>query len=254
MRPAEVLLCELGIADPRDIDVDAIAFCVGAEIEYRELVGCEAQIIGYRDRAVIHVHKDTTSQRRRFSAGHELGHWRHHRGQSFSCRSQDIGRPMEESSRDAERVADVYAADLLLPPFMVAPRIEALAPIRLEGVVELARTFSTSVTAAAIRVMRMTKEPVILVAHSLLGKRWQWASITASGIVVRSDIDARSSAVYAAGGIGKLMPPKKEPAGYWFDRRHIDQFEVSVQNMRTSEGEALSLLRILDERLLAIYG
>lgn len=254
MRPAEVLLCELGISDPRDIDVDAIALCVGAEIEYRELVGCEAQIIGYRDRAVIHVHKDTPSQRRRFSAGHELGHWRHHRGQSFSCRSQDIGRPMDETSRDAERIADAYAADLLLPPFMVAPRIQALAPIRLDGIVELARTFSTSATAAGIRVIRMTKEPVILVAHSLFGKRWQWGSVTAAGVVVRSDIDARSSAVYAAAGIGKLTPPKKEPAGYWFDRRHIDQFEVSVQNMRTSEGEALSLVRIVDERLLAMYG
>lgn len=161
---------------------------------------------------------------------------------------------MDETSRDAERVADVYAADLLLPPFMVAPRLVELEPIRMESVVEVARTFSTSLTAAAIRIMRITKDPVILVAHSLYGKRWQWPSITAAGISIRSDIDARSSALYAAAGVGKLTPPKKEPAGYWFDRRHIDQFEVSVQNMRTGEGEALSLVRIVDERLLAIYG
>lgn len=195
MRPAETLLSELGISDPRDIDVDAIAMCVGAEVEYRDMVGCEAQIIGYRDRAVIHVRKSTPYHRRRFSAGHELGHWHHHRGQSFSCRPQDIGRPMDETSRDVERVADVYAADLLLPPFMVAPRLAAMEPVRLEDIAELARDFSTSVTATAIRVMRITKDPVILVAHSLLGKRWQWPSVTAAGLTVSADIDARSSAV-----------------------------------------------------------
>lgn len=253
MRPAESLLLELGISDPRDIDVDAIAEYVDAEVDYRDLAGCEAQIIGYRDRAVIYVRKGTPYQRRRFSTAHELGHWHHHRGQSFVCRPEDIGRPIDETSRNVERVADAYAADLLLPPFLFEPRLAALGQVSLDAVVELAGQFSTSVTATAIRVMRRTKEPVILVAHSLLGKRWQWPSITASGISVRSDIDARSSAVYTAGGVGKLAPPRKEPAGYWFDRRHIEQFDVTVQNMRTSEGEAISLVRITDPRLLEIY-
>jgi hypothetical protein len=47
---------------------------------------------------------------------------------------------------------------------------------------------------------------------------------------------------------------KKEPASYWSDRRHIEQFEVRVQSVRTIEGEALTLLRILDPKMIDIYG
>lgn len=254
MRPAETLLFELGVTDPKDIDVDAIADCVDAEIDYRDLVGCEAQIIGYRDRAVIYVRKEARYQRRRFSAGHELGHWHHHRGQSFVCRSEDIGRPIDEASKNAERVADAYAADLLLPPFLFAPRLTSQQKVTLEGLVDLAHEFSTSLTATAIRAMRMTRDPVILVAHNLLGRRWQWQSTTTQGLTIRPDVDPRSSAFIGMLGAGRLAPAKKEPAGYWFDRRHIDQFELLVQTVKTAEGEALSLVRVLDPKLVDIYG
>lgn len=254
MRPAESLLQGLGITDPKEIDLPAIAFCVDAELEYRDLKGCEAQIIGYRDRAIIYVQKDSPPQRRRFSTGHELGHWHHHRGQSFVCRPDDIGRPIDENSKNVERVADAYAADLLLPPFLFQPRLEALQRLSLDGIVTLAGQFSTSVTATGIRAMRSTKDPVILVAHSFFGKRWQWPSMTAGGLRVRDDVDSRSSAFLALLSPGRLGPAKKEPAGYWFDRRHSDQFELNVQTMNTAEGEVLSLVRISDPRLLDIYG
>ena len=179
MRAAEELLTELGISDPADIELEAIAHCVGVEVEYRRLVNCEAQIIGYKDRAVVYVSSDTSPKRKRFSTGHELGHWHHHRGRSFVCRSSDIGKPIDEKSKDAERQADAYSGDLILPPFMVKPRLERLGEISLDGIAELALQFKASVTATAIRTMRMTRQPLILVAHNLLGRMWQWPSITA---------------------------------------------------------------------------
>jgi Zn-dependent peptidase ImmA (M78 family) len=129
MRAAEELLTELGISDPVDIELEAIAHCVGVEVQYRRLAGCEAQIIGYKDRAVVYVSPDTSPHRKRFSTGHELGHWYHHRGRSFVCRSSDIGKPIDEKSRDAERQAAAYSGDLILPPFMVGSRLERLDEI-----------------------------------------------------------------------------------------------------------------------------
>jgi Zn-dependent peptidase ImmA (M78 family) len=254
LRPAEELLTELSISDPNDIDIEAIAHCVGVEVEYRPLSGCEAQIIGFRNSAVIYVRDDMRPTRKKFSGGHELGHWYHHRGLSFVCRSDDIGRPTDEKSRDAERLADAYSADLILPPFMVAPRLERLGDVTMEGIIELARNFSTSVTATAIRIVRMTRQPLILVASNLYGRKWQWPSIAAGGLKIREDLDARASAFSAVLTTGRVGQAKKEPANYWFDRRHVEKFEVRVQSIRTTEGEILTLLRILDPKMIDIYG
>lgn len=254
MKPAEKLLVDLGIAGPEDIDLPAIAVCVGVEVHYRRLVDCEAQIIGYRDRAVIYVDDRTPKSRRRFSTGHELGHWHHDRGTSFVCRSEDIGKPIDERSKNAERIADAYAGDLILPPFMIGPRLASIGELTLEAIAVLSQDFSASLTATAIRVMRMTRETCILVAQDLGGRRWQWPSVVCGALRVRDDIDLRSSALTSLAGANRIGPPRKEPAHYWFDRRHIDQFDVRVQNVRTAEGEALTLLRILDARMIDIYG
>jgi hypothetical protein len=52
-------------------------------------------------------------------------------------------------------------------------------------------------------------------------------------------------------GVNRVGPAKKESASYWFDRRHIEQFDVRVQSV---QGEALTLLQILDSRMIEIYG
>lgn len=254
MRPAEKLLVNLGISDPRDIDVDAIARCENVEIFYGPLKGCEAQIVGFRDRAVVYVDNNVRDTRKRFSAGHEMGHWHHHRGESFVCRSDDIGKPIDETSKNAEKLADSYAADLILPPFMIQPLLDRAGEISLEHVFALANVFSASLTATAIRIVRMTKQPLIVVAHNLFGKSWHWPSVGAAGLFVRPDIDIRSSALSQALAQGRVGAAKKEPAGYWFDRRHIDQFDVRVQSCRTIEGEVLTLMRILDPKMIEIYG
>jgi IrrE N-terminal-like domain len=254
LRPAEKLLHELGIGDPRDIDLPAIALCVGAEVRYKTLEGCEAQIIGYRDRAIVYVDERVQNPRRRFSTGHELGHWHHHRGLSFVCRSDDIGRPFDLQSKKAEREADAYSGDLILPPFLIRPMIDALGDVTLEGVADLANRFSASLTATAIRAVRMTRQPIILIAHDLAGRRWQWPSISAGQMRVRDDIDLRSSAFVSIAGSTRMGAAKKEPASYWFDRRHIEQFDVRVQSVRTSEGEAVTLMKLLDPKMVEIYG
>jgi hypothetical protein len=52
----------------------------------------------------------------------------------------------------------------------------------------------------------------------------------------------------------RVSAARKEPANYWFDRRHIEQFDLRVQSVRTVEGEVLTLLRVLDPKMAEIYG
>src|SRR4051812_25410028 len=83
---AKDLLDELGITEPGEIDLDAIAQYVGATVTRERLVGAEARIVGLDDQAVITVNKDSLPTRQRFSIGHELGHWMNDRGRiDMSC-------------------------------------------------------------------------------------------------------------------------------------------------------------------------
>jgi hypothetical protein len=136
---------------------------------------------------------------------------------------------------------------------MIAPRLAMLGDMTLEGLAVISHDFSASLTATAIRAMRMIRQPCILVAQDLGGRRWQWPSIACGSLRVRDDIDLRSSAATSLAGANKIGSARKEPAHHWFDRRHIEQFDVRVQSVRTSEGEALTLLRILDGKMIEIY-
>ena len=171
LRPAENLLKELGVTDPKEIDLEAIAFDQGAEVKFRQLTGCEARIIGVKDRAVITVDNNVHPNRKRFSIAHELGHWHHHRGQTFECRSDDINNP-RNGPNDPERVADRYAADLLLPGYLFCPRADDLGKCSAENLVILAEEFSASRKATAIRLVEDGPEPAMLVCHGPEGCRW----------------------------------------------------------------------------------
>ena len=117
---AEYRLLDLGISEPNLIDVEAIAWDEGVKVQYGDLSRCEARLVGFGDRGIVTIRSGSDERRMRFSLAHELGHWNYHRGRSFSCRADDwvdgySTKPTEE------RVADEYAAELLMPAYMFNP-------------------------------------------------------------------------------------------------------------------------------------
>src|SRR5689334_8721052 len=82
-RPALDLLKELGITQPNEIDIEAIAQHCEATVTYQALTGCEARIVGANDRAIITVNPSGVRGRERFSAAHELAHWLRDSGVAF---------------------------------------------------------------------------------------------------------------------------------------------------------------------------
>ena len=72
---AERILQSLGVTDPKEIDLEAIAWTQRVVVNYRPLDGCEARIIGSSRKAVISVNSRSPERRRRFSLAHELGHY-----------------------------------------------------------------------------------------------------------------------------------------------------------------------------------
>lgn len=159
----EKLFNELGITSPDEIDVEAIGLYCGAIIKYRKLDGCEARIIGDDKKAIISVNESEYLSRNRFSAAHELGHWANHRGTLFlECQKKDIYNFTE--GRNPEAIANMYAADLLMPKFLFDPLAKG-RNLTLSTASELADTFRTSLTSTAIRLLKYGSFPGMLVCY-----------------------------------------------------------------------------------------
>ncbi len=168
-RAPEEILSSLGISEPEEIDIEAIAQVFGATVVFRPLTGCEARIVGLGDRAVISISAGSIRTRQRFSAAHELGHWMIDAGSAvLDCTPSEFPTP-KQSPREV--VANRFAADLLLPASMFSSRILG-RPCTFETVAPVAEQFNTSLAATAIRLVELSSFPAV-VAYSEAGRvKW----------------------------------------------------------------------------------
>jgi hypothetical protein len=246
---AERLLQDLGVTEPKEIDLEAIAFHLGARVRFRRLDGCEARIIGCNDTAIITVREDSKPSRKRFSLAHEIGHWSHHRGKSLVCRVEE-SRPQDSMS--PERIANMYAADLLMPNYLLIPAIRAYPKLTFKTITEVSEAFKTSLAATAIRIVEADYWPAFVINHSSRGRRWfARAPHVPSHWFPRGELDADS---FAFGILHGERPndtiPHKIGAEAWFERWEAEKYELLEQSMRTIDGEILTLLLITDQRML----
>lgn len=249
--PAELALRELGITDPKQIDVEVIAWHLGAKVKYRPLKSCEARIVGRDDRAIISVDNTKTEERQRFSVGHELGHWHHHRGRCLICRSDDIGNA-RKGAADPERVADGYAANLLMPWYIFNPFVGSFRSLSLGVLREAKKTFCVSLTAAGLRVIKSNRFPALLVCHTRAGRRW----FRQSGQVPerwfpRLELQPESFAFDMIFGKAKEPPqPRRVSAGIWFDQPDAPRYQILEQPFALPDNEVATLLIVEDKEML----
>lgn len=248
---AESLLRELGISDPSEIDLDAVAWHVGARIKYRELDGCEARILGVEQRAIISVDQRQNRRRQRFSVGHELGHWKYHRSRDLICRSEDIGNPRLAKS-SSEYVANEYAANLLMPWYLILPVIRGYSKLNVELIDEVSELFDVSRSATAIRVIHSNEFPAILVCHNQNGRRWfKRSRCVPDRWFPQNNLDSDSYAFdLVFGAVSEKDSPSIMPADAWFDKYEARKYEIQEQSFRTGNREVLTLLTVTDERML----
>lgn len=248
---AERLLKELGVTDPKEIDLEAVAWTLGARVKYRSLDGCEACITGDTERAIITVNSRSPRRRRRFSIGHELGHWQHHRGRILVCRAEDIGSGRRNASV-AERTADAYAADLLMPAYLFKPVARAYPRLDFATVRAIADVFDASYTATAIRLVETGHAYAVLICHGRGGRKWFTGT---PGVperwFPRKDLDGDSSAPnILSGRTVDDATPRKIGADAWFDGPEASHYDVLEQTISVGSDEILSLVVITDEAML----
>jgi hypothetical protein len=250
----ERLLRSLGIEKAEDIDLEAVAWSVGAKVKYRPLKSCEARICGCGDKAIISVDSTKIPQRRRFSVAHEIGHWTYHRGQLLVCRTGDIGSfgGFRKGAFSPEFVADQFASELLLPAYILTPLLAQFRSLNLKTVGEISTAFEASRTATAIRLIQSNRFHAMLVCHGQKGRRWflrppcvpdRWFP--------RDDLDRESYAFETLfGSKVEQTHPRKIGADAWFDRREAERYEMLEHTFPLPNDEILTLLTFTDGEMM----
>jgi hypothetical protein len=249
--PAERILRRLGITEPQEIDLEAIAWDLGVRIRYRPLTGCEARIIGTDDQAIITVNIRSSPRRRRFSIGHELGHWHNDRGRLLLCQAEEIGH-LGSALLSRESAANRFASGLLMPEYILRPIARAYPKTDFQTVRAIADIFNTSVTATAIRLTDGRYFPAVLVCHGAHGRKWFARSPDVPDRwFPRDDLSAES---FAFGVLFGDSPedrfPRKIGADAWFFRLEAERYEVQEQTIRTGDAEILTLIVVADGGML----
>ena len=120
-----------------------------------------------------------TSPRARFTLAHELGHFfiDEHRQALLQGSPPHGSRCEYESDILVEQEADTFASNLLLPRtrFLNTAKTRGL-PHGLSGILNLASTFGTSITATAIRYAQEDLVPCTVIKWNDKGFAWKWFS------------------------------------------------------------------------------
>lgn len=113
--------------------------------------------------------------RTRFSIAHELGHYfiEPHHSYLRGGGNPHPSRDEFASAVDMEREADAFAAGLLMPSYLISPRVNE-TDMSLERVRELADEFQTSLVSTAIRSAQVSHFPTAVAGIRSGGVLWQF--------------------------------------------------------------------------------
>jgi hypothetical protein len=244
------LLGELGVSAPDEIDIEAIAFHSSPTVRYRPLTGCAARIVGNGNSAIITVDSSSPRPRQRFSAAHELGHWMYDRGKaSLSCQEAQFLK--EWSASNPESRANRYASGLLLPVSLFGPIAKTFRTMDFCIIRNLAQTFTTSLTATAIRPVEYVPLPIMLVCYSAEGRDCFVRAPSISDQLWPSRKPEKNTVAFDLLNAGAERELKGEvPARAWFDHPCAGRHYMQEHSFRTRIGWVLALLWWKNEQML----
>jgi Zn-dependent peptidase ImmA (M78 family) len=236
---ARRLLLRLGMTAPELIDVETVAKELGAMLRFRPLDNCAAFIVGRNERAVIVVDERSGMERRRFSVAHEIGHWIFDRSESagsLSCDAHDMREFGVPGTREAR--ANRFAANLLMPSFLFGPASVG-RPITFETVADLAEQFRTSRTSVAVRLVKRSPRPAILVYSNVSNPGWSISAPNTPPSASKAAANIGAVAYDLMQGRRHAPGPIEVNARCWFDEGNGKVWEQSIE---TGRGHVLTIL------------
>jgi Zn-dependent peptidase ImmA (M78 family) len=169
---AKEIVRDLAIEEPSHIILEEIAFTRGAIVKEERMKGADGRLATLGGQGLITVREDIPEPgRKRFVIAHELGHYELHRETIplTSCHEDDFLK-WNTDNQQLEVEANHFAGELLMPQDMFKKCVagKALSADLLES---LYKTFSVSLTAAAIRFVTLRPEYALVCSSS---DRMKW--------------------------------------------------------------------------------
>lgn len=116
------------------------------------------------------------STRERFTISHELGHYHileHRRQLLAGCPSHgSFAGAFDGADSIEELEADIFAANLLMPPARFISRIRAIGQLPLQSILKLRKEFDTSLESTAIQAMRHDDRILAIAKWNSDGLEW----------------------------------------------------------------------------------
>lgn len=174
---ASKIIKTLGITHPAEIAIEDIAWVRGALVQEGGLRGAEARLVHTPgiSPAIIRIKSGIRPEaRKRFTIAHELGHLEldHDPAVVTEC-TEDHFRQWYQAQNNQEAEASAFAAHLLMPESLFAPKLEKTVP-SMELIDRLATEFKTTLTATAIRYAQLCGEQCAVVCSK--GGKVAWVA------------------------------------------------------------------------------
>ena len=228
------------------------------DIETLEAEGFEAGLIAFADKSqgVILINERSGHQRRRFSIGHELGHfvnpWHKPKaGDRCLCTSADMHllstKPTDRAAQ-MEVEANRFSSALLLPQSYFQKDLRRMAGADLDHILRLAHKYDMSKEATARRYVHLHDEPCAVVFSHNDRVRYPYrnAAFPYLDINCGDSLPAGSLSARADGSQGKVSDWEQVDAGIWIanPRRRSAVLE---QTIAQQNGYRMTLLTLDDE-------
>ena len=85
-------------------------------------------------------------------------------GASYTAELKDLENPLDDAP-NLERHADAFASDLILPNYLLLPRLRKLRRLTLALARDLGGEFGASLTATLIKTVQLNCFPLVIVCH-----------------------------------------------------------------------------------------
>lgn len=235
-KAAHDLLASLKVAAPSEIDLEMLAYGAGRLIvEEGGLETSEGRLVATRTRGgSIRVKAGLSAGRKRFTIGHEIGHFLLHpleeHDRQHSRRDFAI---FHDAGEEAE--ANIFAAELLMPEFLFKPRSRGRVP-SLALLDNLAEEFGSSTMATAFQYIHCTNEQVALVVSDRQRILWTkkvkdfWPRIQTKRLHPHSAVGEIISG--KAGNTNKMV---RSPAYAWLENFSNDSEREIMEDTRYIE-------------------